>query len=430
MKKTLVFNICLFLILGFLPACGNNRVIRFQLKVADSTTTDYYICAERQEIKQKLNLENAAYTEGVTGALPFRIYDVTVKYPAEAHIREDGRSFWTFYMGYASGEEVTFSYSLKNVGIRSGHTTVDMIGGGKVLYDTVKTVYSGEDFTLYADEGMEGDAGSMLYDTQFVWYEKEDGDRVDCGSVLTAATIKLLGQNTPTSNGNAETWFSVISGAEGVGEIDRFCVTTKVREPQPECTLTYADLPEVTSEKGAEWLDDSEFAENGIKPGTDSAAMKAAFGEPVSSRGEYEQTLDYTVYQYDGVIYKFITGIFGQYGWEAKDRTYQAEFTKNLVTFPRGIKIGDSFKDALKKFPQEMDYKADSNGGLFYGDYWTKYGSVGWGAVRIINDDFSIDNGVWILVVCDEYWPMLQVHFTEALIADKIVVQFSAYPYG
>ena len=416
------------MLLTFIPACGSNQVIRFQLMIADSTSTDYYLCAEGQEVKIKIELAGALYTEGSTGVLPYRIYDVTVKYPGKVNMREDSRSFWTIYMGYASGEEETFSYSLKNIGIRSGHTTVDMTGRGKVLYDTVITVYSGAGFTLYADEGMEGREGSMLYDTQFVWYEK-GGERVDCGSVLTAATIKLLGQNAPNSNGDVETWFSVISGVEEIGEIDRFCVTIK-GEGQPECNLTLADLPDVKSEKNAKWLTASEFAADGIKADTDVAAMKAAFGESVSSWGEYEETLNYMVYQYDGVKYTFETEILNEDGWEEENRAYHAKFTKNLVEFPRGIKIGDKFEDVLKKFPQEMNYKADLDG-LFYGDYWGYWGEsrLGYGTVQIRNND-GFENGVWIFVTSDDYWPMLYIHFNEKLSADKITVQFSPYPYG
>jgi|GEM_PF-1968853 len=428
MKKLIAAVVLVALLWGFIPACDSSQTVRFQLKITYPVTEDYFICAEGQEIKQELILEDFKYTEEMSENSTFRIYDVALRYPNEVTVREDGRSFWTIYIGHISENGEFFSDTIKNIGIRSGHTTVEAYTGGKVLYDTVKTVYSDENFTLYANEGMEHGDGNMLHDTQFVFYEK-DGERVDCGSVLPYATIKPLGQNTPYANGNAETWFSVISGAEGVGEIDRFCVTTKVREPQPECTLTYADLPDVTSEKGAKWLMVSEFAADGIKPETDLAAMKAAFGEPVSSWGEYDETLNYMAYQYDGVKYIFRTGIFHDV-WEEQNITYKAVFTKNLVEFPRGIKIGDRFEDVLKKFPQEMDYKDDKNENLFYGDYWTKYESVGWGSVGIENNDFSIDNGVWISAICDEYWPMLQVHFTDDLIADKIVVQFSAYPYG
>ena len=81
-----------------------------------------------------------------------------------------------------------------------------------------------------------------------------------------------------------------------------------------------------------------------------------------------------------------------------------------------------------KKFPQEMDYKDDFNNGLFYGDRWRK-DKLGWGSVYIANNNANTDNGVWISAICDEYWPMLQVHFNDELIADKITVQFSATPY-
>jgi len=428
MKKMLAAVLALVLLLGFMQSCESNQVIRFQLKVVNELPQGYFICAEGQEIKQELQLEDFKYTEEPSGNVTLRTYDVVVKYPGEVMLREDGRSFWTLYYGHISENGEFFSFTMKNVGIRSGRTTVEAFTGGKVLYDTVKTVYSDENFALYADDGMDDEGRDIFYDTQFVWYEK-DGERESCGEILPGATIKLLGQNTPKSNGEVETWFSVISGIEGIGEIDRFSVMTKAHEPQPECTLTYADLPDVVSEEGAKWLAASEFAADGIKPETDLAAMKAAFGEPMSSWGEYDRDLNYMVYQYDGVRYTFLTGILDDHEWEETNWAYNAKFTKNLVEFPRDIQIGDSFEEVLKKFPQEMDYKNDMNESLFYGDYWAKR-NLGWGSVRIRNDDFNNDNGVSISVICDEYWPMIQVHFTDELIADKITVQFSPYPFG
>ncbi|HOP11734.1 MAG TPA: hypothetical protein PK629_09625 [Oscillospiraceae bacterium] len=427
MKKLVVAVVILLFLAGCAPAVQHYE-IKFQLKIADWTLTDYFICAEGQDIKHKIELEDFEFTEEVSGNVTLRTYDIALRYPVEVSTGEDGRSFWTLYAGYITESSEYFTYTLKNIGIRSGHTIVEVniLGGGKVIYDTIKTVYSDENHTLYVDEGMEHGDGNVLHDTQFIWYE-QDGERVDCGSVLTDATVQLLGQNAPNTLGETETWFSVISGNEGLSEIDRFCVTIKAQKPQPDYTLTYADLPDVISEREVKRLAVSEFAADGIKPGTDVAAMKAVFGEPMSSWGEYEKTLNYQVYQYDGVKYTFRTGILGRDGWEEQNITYSAKFTKNLVEFPRGIKIGDNFTDVLKKFPQEMNYKEGEN--LFYGDYWTKYGLVGWGTVQI-KHDIWFDNGAWIFITSDDIWPMLYIHFNEKLIADKITVQFSPYPYG
>ncbi len=425
MKKLWLIGFLSVVCLLFISACGSDQTVRFKLEIMNQPQLDYYICAQNQDVKVKLEFENYAFTEKADGT---RIYDVTVRYPEKAAVREDGRSFWTFYTGFIYEYGETFTNTVKNVGIRSGQTTVRLDrSGGSVLYDTVKTVYDDGSFTFYIGDGMDGENG-ILHDIQFIWYVDEDGQRQGGGDILPGATIKLLGQNAPDANGDVETWFSVISGAEGVGELHRFNVTTK-GEGQRECTLTRADLPEVVSEQGAKWLDDAEFAESGIKPETDVKAMKAAFGEPISSRREYGSQNECIAYEYGGVKYVFISSYLVRDGWMDVNKAYYAEFTKNLAAFPRGIKIGDSFADVLKKFPQEMDYKDEMSEGCFYGDYWRK-DKLGWGSVQVVNNHADIEDGIWISVICDEYWPMLKVHFTDELIADKITVQFGPSPHA
>ncbi|HOP11735.1 MAG TPA: hypothetical protein PK629_09630 [Oscillospiraceae bacterium] len=191
----------------------------------------------------------------------------------------------------------------------------------------------------------------------------------------------------------------------------------------------FAELPMVTAEVDAVWLAASEFAAEGIKPDTDVESMKAVFGVPAAEIPEYGTQIDSVFYQYDGVQFEFFVRVWDDSTEDNTCRAYKAVFTENLVEFPRGIRIGDKFEDVLKKFPQEIDYKESGNGGRFYGDCWSKR-KLGWGSVSIRNGDPAFDDGVWIFVASDEYWPMLQVHFTDALIADKIVVQFSAYPFG
>jgi len=420
MKKLLACVLIVILLCGCAPA--SKTTVSFKLKVPYPLMAEYYICAGDQDEKVELDLENTAYTEDSSGN---RIYDVTVRCPGEVTVQDDGRSFWTLYAGYISENSETFSNTLKNVGIRSGSTTVDM-EGGKVFYDPTETIYTDENFTLYVDEGMITGSGSMLYDVQFVWCE-ENGEQEICEIILPGATVQLLAQNAPNAKGDVYTWFSVVSGAEGIGETSRFSVLTK-GQTLPESSLTLDALPDVVSDEGAKWLSVSEFAADGIKPDTDVAVMKETFGEPELTRKEYESDADYMIYHYDGVEYSFETALDNGDEWLEKNQAFTAEFSENLLEFPRGIRIGDSFADVLKKFPQELDYKNDVNDGLFYGDYWRK-DKLGWGAVHIANSTGDGGDGVWISVICDEYWPMLQVHFTDDLIADKIVVQFWPSPY-
>ncbi len=203
-------------------------------------------------------------------------------------------------------------------------------------------------------------------------------------------------------------------------------MTATTEDPQ-ENPLT--ELPIVTAEEGAKWLAASEFAADGIQPDTDVEAMKAAFGEPTAETPEHGNQIDAMFYQYDGVQFEIFIRTWDDETENNTCRAYKAIFTENLIEFPREIKIGDSFVNVLKKFPQEMDYQKSENDGRFYGDWWSKR-ELGCGSVRVKTGDPAFDDGVWIFVGSDDYWPMLQVHFTEELIADKIVVQFLAYPFG
>ncbi len=191
----------------------------------------------------------------------------------------------------------------------------------------------------------------------------------------------------------------------------------------------FAEFPAVIAEEGAKWLAVSEFAADGIKPDTDVESMKAVFGVPTAEIPKHETQVESMLYQYDGVLFEFFVRVWDDDTEDNTCRAYKAVFTENLVEFPRGIRIGDQFEDVLKKFPQEMDYKKSGNEGRFYGDCWSKT-KLGWGSVGITNGNPGFDDGVWIFVASDNYWPKIQVHFTDELIADKITVQFSSYPFG
>ncbi|HNX14970.1 MAG TPA: hypothetical protein PKH29_08965, partial [Oscillospiraceae bacterium] len=110
MKKLIAAVVLVALLWGFIPACDSSQTVRFQLKITYPVTEDYFICAEGQEIKYKLEFEDYPYTEELSGNTTFRIYDVVIKYPSEVTVREDGRSFWTLYVGYVLPSKEYFPY--------------------------------------------------------------------------------------------------------------------------------------------------------------------------------------------------------------------------------------------------------------------------------------------------------------------------------
>ena len=124
--------------------------------------------------------------------------------------------------------------------------------------------------------------------------------------------------------------------------------------------------------------------------------------EQMEKAGLSKDTLreDETYYFDDNVRYTY-------FDWWPESTTPCSVDIFGHYTGPRGIEVGDDFKEVLSLFPNEKDWKT-SEFGEFYGKIYETEEKEPFGSITVIN------NGeIWLTLSPAGYGPFLRVFFTD-----------------
>ena len=113
----------------------------------------------------------------------------------------------------------------------------------------------------------------------------------------------------------------------------------------------------------------SEAVYNGIGLGATMEQVKEKLGEPQKTdEGKIDDVIDdgiaYTKYIYADATYYFY---YNAASSAQRTISYIEVTTSTAKEGPRGLKVGDTLDEVLAKYPQEKDWKTDTNGS-FYGE--------------------------------------------------------------
>lgn len=141
---------------------------------------------------------------------------------------------------------------------------------------------------------------------------------------------------------------------------------------------------------------------DGITTRTTKTELLAKLGEPWEIiEKPTDVSIGTTTYLYAGVEYVFEEG--------SNTVSYIRVTNFQWKYGPRNLRIGESFEDVLKRFPQEQDYKTHPNS-CFYGEntYMEEGGAVSH------NTDGSISH---ITVVPKDVLPFLKIYFQDGAVS-------------
>ena len=103
---------------------------------------------------------------------------------------------------------------------------------------------------------------------------------------------------------------------------------------------------------------------------------------------------------------------------------YVAEFTRDDLIYPRGIKLGDSLYDVVAKFPQERDYRSEA----MYGVPMDKFTD---GFAELLDyDTLTHEEGNYSLLLCCGWWPTVCVNFDDGLKVKSVYIYYNPNGLG
>lgn len=193
--------------------------------------------------------------------------------------------------------------------------------------------------------------------------------------------------------------------------------------PDPDDTIIYPSLNAVTPNADAKKLTADEVDLLGLTNKTTSEDLVQMFGEPreiVAS--SYMGDIGIETYVYDNMRFTFIRTVYDQP--VNYNGIYVAQFKKDDLTYPRGIKLGDSLFDVVAKFPQDRDYRSE----VMYGNHWDKYNAFF--AKLLDYDTFTQEHGNYTLLICCNWWPTVCINFDDDLKTESVYIYYDGRDFG
>ena len=194
-------------------------------------------------------------------------------------------------------------------------------------------------------------------------------------------------------------------------------------DPGPSDIIIYPNFNAVIPNAGARKMISEDVDLFGLTDQTIREDLVRIFGDPKEvikegDAGGYEKT----IYVYDGMRFTFIDALYGE-PFSHPD-LYVAEFRRDDLTYPGGIKLGDSLYDVVVKFPQERDYRSEA----MYGDPMDKFTT---GFAKLLDYDvLTQDEGNYSLLLCCGWWPTVCINFDDDLKVKSVYIYYHSDGIG
>ncbi len=181
----------------------------------------------------------------------------------------------------------------------------------------------------------------------------------------------------------------------------------------------YAVVPSAKSQKLA--VDEVNLF--GLTDKTTQEELVQKLGEPKETIKEGdEEGYEKSILVYDGMRFTFIEKLYGEPF--SSPELYLAEFTRDDLTYPRGIKLGDSLYDVVANFPQERDYRSE----VMYGDPMDKYAGP---FAKLLNYNvLTQEEGNYELLISCGWWPTVCINFDGDLKTESIYIYYHSNGLG
>ena len=193
--------------------------------------------------------------------------------------------------------------------------------------------------------------------------------------------------------------------------------------PGPSDIIIHTKLNAVTPNAGARKMISEDVDLFGLTDKTMPEDLTRILGKPQETIKEGDASgYEKTIYVYDGMRFTFIDRLYGEPF--SSLGLYVAEFTRDDLTYPRGIKLGDSLYDVVAKFPQERDYRSE----LMYGDSTDKY-TTGFAGLHTC-DTLTHEEGNYGLLICCGWWPTVCINFDDELNTKSVYIYYHSDGIG
>ena len=180
----------------------------------------------------------------------------------------------------------------------------------------------------------------------------------------------------------------------------------------------YAVVPSAKSQKLA--VDEVNLF--GLTDKTTQEDLVQKLGEPKEILPAPLDNWGRKTYVYDNMRFTFIETLNGEPF--PSPELYLAEFTRDDLTYPRGIKLGDSLYDVVANFPQERDYRSE----VMYGDPMDKYAGP---FAKLLNYNvLTQEEGNYELLISCGWWPTVCINFDDDLKAESIYIYYHSNGLG
>lgn len=192
-------------------------------------------------------------------------------------------------------------------------------------------------------------------------------------------------------------------------------------DPGPSDMIIYPTLNAVTPNADASKMLPEDVDLFGLTDQTMQEDLVRILGEPKEIVPNPLDSWGRVTYVYDNMRFTFIETLnddpFDSPG------LYVAEFIRDDMTYPRGIKLGDSLYDVVAKFPQERDYRSE-----------TMYGSTSeytTGFAKLLDYDvLTQEAGNYELLICCGWWPTVCINFDDDLKTESVYIYYHSNGLG